>query len=964
MYRRRLFVLVSLVGLAASMAQAAPITVENSSFELPGTVKQNCWDGGTNGKGTFVDVPGWSSDTLAADSGVETGWTPTDGLWTGFVMSGDPSVWQLTEHVIVSGDVFELKVDSRITSAATALRMTLYYDNDGERVVAATRDAPITGTMAEYSLTFDSTTLPACAGHRIGIEFANPTSGSSWLGLDNVRLELLVQGTSGAALAPVPADGASDLSRDVDLGWKPGPFADTHDIYLGTSFADVNAAGVSNPPGVLLVQGHDSNSYDPGRLELGQTYYWRVDEVNAPSSPGLYKGAVWSFTIEPKSIAVPADQITATASSSSSADTGPEKTIDGSGLDASDQHSTDSGDMWLSSGTEPETWIQYEFARPQVLDKMLVWNSNQSLEILFGFGARDVTVEYSMDGSAWTTLGDFELAQATGSATYTANTTIVFGDVAAKVVKLMIHSNWGGVLPQRSLSEVRFMAIPVAAREPVPGDAAADIDPREPLSWRAGRRAVSHEVYVSTDPNAAADGTVAPVTTTTPSCRTALDLAQTYYWKVVEVNDAEDPAAWSSDVWSFSTAAYLNVDDFEGYTNDSPNRVFQTWIDGYGFSEDEFFPAGNPGNNTGSGVGHDIWAPGTSHYEGSIIETSIVYAGGQSMPFYYDNSSLPTSEATRTWATTQDWTANSVTMLTLHFYGDPNNTGSAPLWIKLTDQSNKTATATFGDGGEDVTALVDLAWTEWNIPLSSFAGVNLAQIKSMTIGVGPGAAAGLIYIDDIRLYPTRDIAVAPAAVLVAHWKLDNNAQDSSGNGNDGTLNGGPTYVAAGRIGAALSVDGIDDYVDCGNGASLNITDTISLSAWIKAVDIANAQHNPFIAKGDTAYAIKHNTNNRLEFFVYNNNAWHTATSAVLNADYNNSWHHVAGTFDGVQLKLYLDGKVVGNNLYTGPIATDTYNVNLGRNSQNTDRLYYGLIDDARIYHGVLTKAEIAALANP
>jgi hypothetical protein len=183
MYRRRLFVLVSLVGLAASMAQAAPITVENSSFELPGTVKQNCWDGGTNGKGTFVDVPGWSSDTLAADSGVETGWTPTDGLWTGFVMSGDPSVWQLTEHVIVSGDVFELKVDSRITSAATALRMTLYYDNDGERVVAATRDAPITGTMAEYSLTFDSTTLPACAGHRIGIEFANPTSGSSWLGL-------------------------------------------------------------------------------------------------------------------------------------------------------------------------------------------------------------------------------------------------------------------------------------------------------------------------------------------------------------------------------------------------------------------------------------------------------------------------------------------------------------------------------------------------------------------------------------------------------------------------------------------------------------------------------------------------------------------------------------------------------------------------------------------------------------
>jgi beta-galactosidase len=201
-------------------------------------------------------------------------------------------------------------------------------------------------------------------------------------------------------------------------------------------------------------------------------------------------------------------------------------------------------------------------------------------------------------------------------------------------------------------------------------------------------------------------------------------------------------------------------------------------------------------------------------------------------------------------------------------------------------------------------------------------------------------------------------------VLVGHWKLDNNAQDSSGNGNNGTLSGGPTYVAAGRIGAALSLDGTDDYVDCGNGASLNITDTITLSAWINPADVGNAEHNPYVAKGDTSYSLKHHTSNYIQFVLYRGGTWYTANGPVLTSDVNGSWHHVAGTYDGTQMKFYMDGQLVASRLVTLTFDQVTYNVQIGHDSQNTDRYYRGDIDDVRIYHGALPKSEVVKLANP
>jgi hypothetical protein len=159
------------------------VPVENFSFELPGTSKQKGFD----------SVPGWHTDGPCADSGVETGWTPTDGSWTAYLMSGDPSVWQLTNHVIAAADVLRLKVDARITGAAPALRVALYYDNNGARVRAASQDMTLSNAMREYSLSFSASAVPASVGHKIGIEFSNIGTGDTWLGLDNVRLEILTQ---------------------------------------------------------------------------------------------------------------------------------------------------------------------------------------------------------------------------------------------------------------------------------------------------------------------------------------------------------------------------------------------------------------------------------------------------------------------------------------------------------------------------------------------------------------------------------------------------------------------------------------------------------------------------------------------------------------------------------------------------------------------------------------------------
>jgi len=455
-------------------------------------------------------------------------------------------------------------------------------------------------------------------------------------------------GESGdTAGSPNPQDKATDVASDASLSWKAADAATAHDVYFGTSLADVADASRTAPKGVLVSQGQAETTYTPADpFQYGQVYYWRVDEVTASE---IVKGAIWSFTAEP--VSYPIANVTVTASSFNPG-MGPENTINGSGLDAANQHSVDPTQMWLSAsgGTQP-TWIQFEFDKEYKLDKLQVWNSNQALESLLGFGVKDVIVSYSADGEVWTRLGDFQFPQAPGTPTYTPDTPVDFGGVAARFVKLTISSNWGGLIAQYGLSEVRFLYTPAQPREPMPADGATGVETDTLLTWRAGREAATHKVYFGTDQAAVAAGT-APVQTVTDNSFAPgdLPLGTTYYWKVIEVNEAATPTTWTGDVWTFTTKEYAVVDDMESY-NDDDHRIYESWIDGMTTQA------------SGSIVGY-IDAP--------FAEKTIVHGGKQSMPFEYNNVNTPYySEAEQEFATAQNWTLGGADTLSLWVRGNP-----------------------------------------------------------------------------------------------------------------------------------------------------------------------------------------------------------------------------------------------------------------------------------------------------
>jgi len=334
------------------------------------------------------------------------------------------------------------------------------------------------------------------------------------------------------AASPTPGDAVIDVPRNVTLSWTPGESADTHDVYFGEHLDDVkNATATVDPAGVYQGRQGVSSYAISERLDLGKTYYWRVDEVNAAPDLTVFRGNVWSFTVEPAGYPIPDEVTTVTASSFNKDDEKPENVISGSGLDEDDLHSADSATMWLSDLMDPNiAWIQFEFDSSCKLYQMLVWNYNSTVEPSVGFGIKEAIVEYSVDGTNWSVLGTtYEFAQGPGEAGYANDTTIDFLGVTARYIRITVNSNWSPWgLKQYGLSEVRFLYTPVWARKPSPDSATTDVGVDAPLRFRAGREAATHDVYLSTDEQAVIDGSAPVITLAEPSYDSSLELAATY----------------------------------------------------------------------------------------------------------------------------------------------------------------------------------------------------------------------------------------------------------------------------------------------------------------------------------------------------------------------------------------------------------------------------------------------------
>ncbi len=452
------------------------------------------------------------------------------------------------------------------------------------------------------------------------------------------------------AHSPSPGHEIAGVPVDVSLSWSPGDYAVSHTVYFGTVFDDVNNATRDNPLGLLVAQEQQATTYDPpGRLQYGQTYYWRVDEVNAPPDSTVHKGGVWSFTTEP--LLYPIENVTATASIPTGEGAGgPEAIVDGSGL-ADGKHSTEDPTMWLGDGSAGgPAWVQFDFDRLYKICGIHVWNFNAMFEGFLGFGFKDVTIEYATEPDVWFPLGDFQLQQATSKPTY-AGQVVDLNPVAARSIRIHVNSNFSG-RTSYGLSEIQFLHKPVFAREPEPADGTTDVDRNATLTWRPGREAVTHQVQLGTDAAAVAqDGALAGTATTSTFDPGPLTLGTTYYWKVNEVNEAETPALWDSTLWSFTVQENVSIDGFEGYTDVEGSLIYEAWLDGFGITEN------------GSQVGHD--AP-------PYAEKSIRNSGVQAMPFYYNNiSGVTYSETERALSPAQDWTANGADTFSLYYRGEP-----------------------------------------------------------------------------------------------------------------------------------------------------------------------------------------------------------------------------------------------------------------------------------------------------
>ena len=396
-------------------------------------------------------------------------------------------------------------------------------------------------------------------------------------------------GDKSVASLPVPEDGALHPDTWANLSWKPGDLAVSHDVYLSDNFDDVSTGAEGsfegNQPETFLVVGFPGFAYPDG-LVNGTTYYWRIDEVNdtEPNSP--WKGPVWSFSVPPRTAYYPNP-------ADAAEQVNPDATLSWMAGFGSKLHTVYFGDnlddVNNATGGLPQGVADYTPAGPLELAKTYYWRVDEF----------DVVETYKGDVWSFTTEG--------------------------------------------------------AVGNPDPANGAVDVKRTQIITWSPSVFAASHEVYFGIDKDTVKDAdTGSPEYKGTRGLGTEtydpgkLELGITYYWRIDEVNSPNPDSPWSGILWSFTTASFLVIDDFESYNDidppdDTSNRIFEAWIDGFGTTDN------------GALVGNDL---------PPYAEQTVVHGGVQSLVYRYDNANK-TSEATLALVYPRDWTEEGATKLSL-----------------------------------------------------------------------------------------------------------------------------------------------------------------------------------------------------------------------------------------------------------------------------------------------------------
>ena len=469
---------------------------------------------------------------------------------------------------------------------------------------------------------------------------------------------------------PDPSDGQINENTWATLTWSPGDLAVSHDLYIGTDFDDVN----NGAEGTFAVN-------TIATLQI-------IGFAGSPVPEGLQAGMTYYWRIDE--------------------------------VNEADPNSPWKGVVWSFSippktAYNPDPADGAEFVDPNAI---FTWTG--------GFAAKLHTVYV---GTSFDEVNDAIGGTTQGAATYSP------GSLELEKVYYWRVDEFDGLATHKG--DVWAFTTPGAVGNPQPANGAADVQMNTILSWTAADNAASHELYFGADADAVETATTASPEYVSPKALGAashdpggLEWDSSYAWRVDEVYPT---GTVKGLVWTFATADFLLVNDFESYNDIDPpdaasNRIFDKWIDGFGTT------------TNGALVGNEL---------PPYAATNIVHGGGQSMNYSYDNN-LKTSEATSTLVYPRDWTEGGVTKLVVWFRGRGANSAER-MYVAL----NGNAVVYHDDPAVTQTS----NWTAWVIDLQAFAdqGVNLANVNTVTIGFGtkgsPAAGgAGQMYFDDIRLH--------------------------------------------------------------------------------------------------------------------------------------------------------------------------------------------------------------------
>ncbi len=193
--------------------------------------------------------------------------------------------------------------------------------------------------------------------------------------------------------------------------------------------------------------------------------------------------------------------------------------------------------------------------------------------------------------------------------------------------------------------------------------------------------------------------------------------------------------------------------------------------------------------------------------------------------------------------------------------------------------------------------------------------------------------------------------VPPPTGMAAWWPGEGNANDIAG-GNNGTIVGGVTF-APGMVGQAFSLDGATGYVEVPTSPSLNITAQITIAAWVNPSALGGRVVDKITAGGSDGYLLD-TFGSRIRLIIDGQGLSGT-TSLPTGA-----WSHIAGVYDGAQMRVYLNGALDGTLNTSVAIPTNALTLRIGAASDGSSR-FTGLIDEAEVFSRALSQAEVQAI---